>query len=438
MNFPDVTGVSDTETRNLLEDGAEDEDDEPDSDGANTINAAHSNASSQIAQVGEESFSIILVPWLRLSSRLHFSTSVLIVQMQAESESKGKGDGPTGMDDDSLFEMSEQQKDYYCKCFVYLIKLTQGLVDLKGAVHGADEKVVDFFKKSNLGTDTLSRIWALSDVNEDGFLDLAEFSTAMHLIVLNIKGQIAIPERLPDSIRPPLTPPRNVNALSDGKWRVQSSSGMSNSAQHNWRQFDFDESRGRISPLQTHHQQQYHSLSDDHLHLHIAKSETPEHLSDFSDVPPLLVDGRPTALKATQPVICSTQVPACPSLKAPFSSEALRLTLSPPAPKGPPPKPPPRPANKGHGRSASLDLNTLASAVTLGGQPQLWASGSIFADFRPSAGIYAGIATAQRSGTLPAHASLRFHPSPPTISESPGAAPLPALPQGLLSFFVTS
>lgn len=44
-------GASDTETRNLLEDGADDEDDELDSDGANTINAAHSNASSQIAQV---------------------------------------------------------------------------------------------------------------------------------------------------------------------------------------------------------------------------------------------------------------------------------------------------------------------------------------------------------------------------------------------------
>lgn len=63
----------------------------------------------------------------------------------------------------------------------------QGVMDMKGAVHGANEKVVDFFKKSNLGTETLSRIWALSDVNEDGFLDLAEFSAAMHLIVLNLK-----------------------------------------------------------------------------------------------------------------------------------------------------------------------------------------------------------------------------------------------------------
>uniref|UniRef100_A0A914ZUS8 Uncharacterized protein n=1 Tax=Parascaris univalens TaxID=6257 RepID=A0A914ZUS8_PARUN len=371
----DKAGASDTETRNLLEDGADDEDDELDSDGANTINAAHSNASSQIAQ------------------------------MRAEKNVKMNEQRSVGVDDDSIFEMSEQQRDYYSKCFAYLIKATQGVVDMKGAVHGANEKVVDFFKKSNLGTETLSKIWALSDVNEDGFLDLAEFSAAMHLIVLNLKGGIAVPEHLPKSLCPPLTPPRNANPPSDESWRVQSLSSA-NKTPNNWRQFDFDESTGALS--QPYHQQQQHSLSDDHLHLHNAKSEMPEHLSDFSDVPPLLVDGRPTALKATQPLICTTQVSAGQSLEAAFGNETLRLTLSPPAPKGPPPKPPPRPSNKGHARSASLDLNTLGS----------------------SAGIYAGIATAERGGTLPIHASLRFHPSPPTISESVRVPPPPALPQG--------
>ena len=33
----------------------------------------------------------------------------------------------------------------------------------------------------------LFRIWSLSDVNEDGWLDLNEFSIAMHLIVLKVK-----------------------------------------------------------------------------------------------------------------------------------------------------------------------------------------------------------------------------------------------------------
>lgn len=38
-------------------------------------------------------------------------------------------------------------------------------------------------------------------------------------------------------------------------------------------------------------------------------------------------------------------------------NDAANFALSPQAPKGPPPKPPPRPTSKGHGRSASLDLN---------------------------------------------------------------------------------
>lgn len=72
----------------------------------------------------------------------------------------------------------------------YLTGAFKGHFDLDGAVHGADEHVVEFFKKSDLDTDTLSKIWALSDVNEDGYLDHAEFSTAMHLIVLNVKAGI--------------------------------------------------------------------------------------------------------------------------------------------------------------------------------------------------------------------------------------------------------
>lgn len=58
---------------------------------------------------------------------------------------------------------------------------------MTGAVSGADSGVVEFFKKSRLDTETLSRIWSLSDVNEDGFLNLSEFLMAMHLIVLCVK-----------------------------------------------------------------------------------------------------------------------------------------------------------------------------------------------------------------------------------------------------------
>lgn len=63
----------------------------------------------------------------------------------------------------------------------------KGHVDISGAVQGAHEQVVNFFKKSKLDREKLSKIWALSDVNEDGYLDFAEFSIAMHLVVLYVK-----------------------------------------------------------------------------------------------------------------------------------------------------------------------------------------------------------------------------------------------------------
>lgn len=65
--------------------------------------------------------------------------------------------------------------------------LLQGYSDISGAVCGANEHVVEFFKRSGLNREKLSKIWSLSDVNEDGYLDLSEFSAAMHLIVLHVK-----------------------------------------------------------------------------------------------------------------------------------------------------------------------------------------------------------------------------------------------------------
>lgn len=58
---------------------------------------------------------------------------------------------------------------------------------MNGALNGADGRIVEFFRKSQLDNQTLSRIWALADVNEDGFLNLSEFVVAMHLILLHIK-----------------------------------------------------------------------------------------------------------------------------------------------------------------------------------------------------------------------------------------------------------
>lgn len=59
----------------------------------------------------------------------------------------------------------------------------------------------EFFERSNLPTTELSQIWNLSDVNHDGALSLAEFCTAMHLVVLRLNG-FKLPEELPVQLQP--------------------------------------------------------------------------------------------------------------------------------------------------------------------------------------------------------------------------------------------
>ena len=56
--------------------------------------------------------------------------------------------------------------------------------------------------KSKLPNSVLSKIWKLSDVDCDGFLDIEEFALAMHLINVKIDGN-ELPNVLPDHLIPP-------------------------------------------------------------------------------------------------------------------------------------------------------------------------------------------------------------------------------------------
>uniref|UniRef100_A0A158Q8F5 RalBP1-associated Eps domain-containing protein 2 n=1 Tax=Elaeophora elaphi TaxID=1147741 RepID=A0A158Q8F5_9BILA len=338
-------GMSDTETKNLLEDAIEDEE-ESDLEDSKTLSSDRGRTSKPI-------------------------------QDKSSSESLA----------DSLYGMSEEQKAYYTKCFNHLMKKTAGYSDVSGAICGANEYVVEFFKRSGLNREKLSKIWSLSDVNEDGYLDLNEFSTAMHLIVLHIKGHIPIPDVIPFEISPPVMPRRDVlqSIVDDGNNRQGTEARAANTMQ-DWKQFDYDDV---VTP--GHCQQQHHSFSDEHLHVQLDNHNSPEKLSNFSDVPPLLVDVRPTALKATQPLICA--ITAKTESSNMHFNDAANFALSPQAPKGPPPKPPPRPVSKGHGRSASLDLNSFQNSAVA------------------TPGLKLNLATeaSQRGATLPAQGSLR-HP----------------------------
>lgn len=56
--------------------------------------------------------------------------------------------------------------------------------------------------KSKLPNSVLGKIWKLSDIDKDGFLDEDEFALAMHLIHVKIDGH-DLPAELPAHLVPP-------------------------------------------------------------------------------------------------------------------------------------------------------------------------------------------------------------------------------------------
>ena len=56
--------------------------------------------------------------------------------------------------------------------------------------------------KSRLPSSVLRRIWALSDIDQDGQLDRDEFAVAMFLIDHKLQGN-DLPDKLPERVIPP-------------------------------------------------------------------------------------------------------------------------------------------------------------------------------------------------------------------------------------------
>ena len=56
--------------------------------------------------------------------------------------------------------------------------------------------------KSKLPNTVLGKIWKLSDVDKDGYLDSDEFALAMHLIKVKLDGH-ELPVDLPNHLIPP-------------------------------------------------------------------------------------------------------------------------------------------------------------------------------------------------------------------------------------------
>lgn len=79
------------------------------------------------------------------------------------------------------------------------IPIFQSLHPREGKVSGAAVKPV--LMDSGLPNDQLAQIWRLSDFDGDGYMDVDEFSVAMHLIkAVQSGGQL--PEKLPSTMLP--------------------------------------------------------------------------------------------------------------------------------------------------------------------------------------------------------------------------------------------
>eukprot|EP00730_Choanoeca_flexa_P016534 TRINITY_DN7837_c0_g1_i4.p2 TRINITY_DN7837_c0_g1~~TRINITY_DN7837_c0_g1_i4.p2 ORF type:complete len:163 (+),score=50.47 TRINITY_DN7837_c0_g1_i4:1347-1835(+) len=69
-----------------------------------------------------------------------------------------------------------------------------------GKLSGAAAKMV--LTKSKLETAVLGKIWVLSDIDQDGYLDEDEFCVAMHLCHQALSGK-ELPTKLPELTIPP-------------------------------------------------------------------------------------------------------------------------------------------------------------------------------------------------------------------------------------------
>ncbi|KAI8520753.1 RalBP1-associated Eps domain-containing protein 1 [Branchiostoma belcheri] len=109
------------------------------------------------------------------------------------------GGAPTDSEDEvDPWTITQEQRDYYTAQF----KTMQP--DLHGLIQGTTAR--EFFQRSKLPIAELSRIWDMSDVNQDGALSLEEFFAAFHLVVARRNGY-DLPETLPQALMPRSTQP---------------------------------------------------------------------------------------------------------------------------------------------------------------------------------------------------------------------------------------
>lgn len=81
----------------------------------------------------------------------------------------------------------------------YVLKF-QDLKPVDGRLSGNIVKPV--LMESGLPTSELGSIWALADLTKDGYLDVDEFSLALHLVKIRQAGE-DLPKAIPETLLPP-------------------------------------------------------------------------------------------------------------------------------------------------------------------------------------------------------------------------------------------
>ncbi|XP_055542953.1 ralBP1-associated Eps domain-containing protein 1-like [Wyeomyia smithii] len=114
---------------------------------------------------------------------------------EEESSDKHSSDDDQDTELEYFYQISQTQKEYYLKQFRTIQP------DVHGLVSGQVARV--FFEKSRIPIKELRHIWQMCDVTRDGALNLAEFTAAMHLVVLR-RNNIPVPSTLPGCLMPSL------------------------------------------------------------------------------------------------------------------------------------------------------------------------------------------------------------------------------------------
>ncbi|XP_037958525.1 ralBP1-associated Eps domain-containing protein 1 isoform X2 [Teleopsis dalmanni] len=112
---------------------------------------------------------------------------------EEESSDRHSSDDDNESGLETVYQITSEQREYYYKQF----KAVQ--FDPNGLLSGQAARV--FFEKSRIPVEELRHIWQLCDVTRDGALSLAEFTAAMHLVVLR-RNNIPLPAMLPPCLYP--------------------------------------------------------------------------------------------------------------------------------------------------------------------------------------------------------------------------------------------